>query len=183
MENNTLNQLWNNNENNSNLLQAEAIIKKAKSQRKRQYIGIIVLSITVIILVVYATLFFPKNFNNFSLGLLLMIVPLVFRIGLEWLSIYKKQSKITEMNSKLFHSYLKRFYKLRKVVNYIITPLCFGIYVYGLTLLFPYFKNEFSEGFYTYLIISAIVSLVVIAAIIVNATIKEEKFYQNLSNS
>ena len=180
MKNDILNQLWNSGKNPSALVQPEALIKKAKSQRQLQYIGITVLSVTVLILIIYAVLFFPKHFNNFSLGLLLMIIPLVFRIALEIGSIYKKQSKITEMDSKAYHNYLKRYYNFRKVVNYAITPVCFGIYVYGLTLLFPYFKSEFSNGFYTYLVVSGIISLLVIAFIIVRGILKENRFYKEV---
>ena len=182
MDNDKLNQLWNNDSTTPNLIQPEAIVQKAKSNRQRHYIGIVVLSITVVIITIYAVAFFPKNFNNFSLGLLLMIIPLVFRIALEFASIYKKQSKLVEMDSKGYHNYLKRFYSLRKVVNYIITPICFGIYVYGLSLLFPYFKREFSEGFYTYLIVSGIISLMAIAFIIIRGIVKENRFYRELMN-
>lgn len=180
MENDILNQLWNDDKQFS-LLQPKEIIKKARSQRQRQYIAIIVLSLTVLILVVYAGFYFPKNFNDFSLGLLLMILPLVFRIVLEFASIYKKQSKITEMETKAYHNYLKQYYRFRKVVNYIITPVCFGIYVYGLSLLFPYFKREFSNGFYIYLVVSGIVSLVVIAGIIIRGIVKENSFCKNIN--
>ena len=180
MENDILNQLWNNDDHNPDLVQPETIIQNAKSQRKRQYIGIVVLTTTVLILIVYAVLFFPKSFNNFSLGLLLMIVPLVLRIALEVFSIYKKQSKIVEMSSKNYHNYLKRFYNFRKIVNYIITPLFFGIYIYGLTLLFPYFKREFSEGFYTYLVISGVISLILIGFIIIRGIVKENRFYKEV---
>ena len=90
------------------------------------------------------------------------------------------KSKLVEMDSKGYHNYLKRFYSLRKVVNYVITPICFGIYVYGLSLLFPYFKREFSEGFYIYLVVSGIVSLLVIAFIIIRGIVKENQFYNEL---
>ena len=180
MDNDKLSQLWNNDNPTPILVQPNAIIQKAKSNRQRQYVGIIVLSVTVMIITIYAAAFFPKNFNNFSLGLLLMIIPLVFRIALEFASIYKKQSKLIEMDSKGYHNYLKRFYSLRKVVNYVITPICFGIYVYGLSLLFPYFKREFSQGFYIYLVVSGIISLLVIAFIIIRGIVKENQFYRVL---
>jgi len=180
MNKDILNQIWNEDGNKASLSQPETIIKKAKSQRQRQYIGIVVLSVTVLILVIYAVVYFPENFNNFSLGLLLMIFPLVFRIGLEWVSIYKKQSKLVEMDSRAYHNYLIGFYRNRKIINYIVTPICFGIYVYGLTLLFPFFKREFSQGFYTYLLFSGVISLIVIAAIIVRGIIKENAFYKEV---
>jgi len=66
MANDILNQLWNDDGKTPSLSQPETIIKKAKSQRQQQYIGIVVLSVTVLILVVYAVAFLPDNFNNFS---------------------------------------------------------------------------------------------------------------------
>jgi len=180
MNSDILNQLWNDDGKNPSLSQPETIIRKAKSQRQRQYIGIVVLSFTVLILGVYAVAFLPDSFNNFSLGLVLMIFPLVFRIALEVFSIFKKQSKLLEMDSKAYLSYLILFYKFRKVIHYTVTPICFGIYVYGLTLLFPFFKKEFSQGFYTYLLLSGFISLVVIAAIIIRGILKENTFYKEV---
>ncbi len=182
MKNDILNKLWNSEEHPSPLAQPEAIIKKAKLQRQRQYISIIVLAVSVVILGLYAGLYFPKNLNHFGLGLLLMMAPLVFRIILEWVSIYKKETKIMTMQSKAYHNYLKLYYSFRKVVKYGITPLCFGIYTYGVTLLFPYFKREFTSGVYIYLVATAIVSLIVIAGIIVRGIAKENQFYKAIVN-
>ena len=51
MENDKLNQLWNNQKINSNINTPENIIKLAKKQRNGQFLSIIILSITIVILI------------------------------------------------------------------------------------------------------------------------------------
>lgn len=181
MENDKLSQIWNSQKNDLLLENPENIIKKANKQRNGQFISIIVMSITVIILLIYAAYFVGNNWNKFSLGMVLMISSLSFRIILEFISLYRKESHLVSLDSQSFNKYLKRYYKMRLKVNYIITPICFAIYIYGFTMLMPYFKRMFSEGFYTYILISGIVSFIVIAVIIIKGILKEQNFL-NLLN-
>lgn len=181
MENDKLTQLWNQNKDNSTIADPETIIKKAKKQRYGQFIAIAVMSLTVLILLIYSLYSINNQWNNFALGLVLMISSLTFRIILEFVSLYQKENHLITLDNVSFKKYLKRHYKLRLIVNYIITPICFIIYIIGFTKLLPYFKKEFSEGFYTYILISGIVSLFVLAVIIVNNILKESDFLKQLN--
>jgi hypothetical protein len=93
---------------------------------------------------------------------------------------YRKESRLIALENLAYQKYLKTYYRMRLRANYIITPLCFGVYIFGFTLLLPYFKKEFSVGFYNYILISGIVSLVIVALIILNSIAKEHRFLRQL---
>ncbi len=181
MKNDTLQQLWDAQEGNLPIESPETIIQKAKSQRRGQWLTIIILSLTVITLVVFA-LSFVNQWNSFFGGLLLMISSLVFRIVLEYISMYRKEGQLIALDNKSFRMYLKTYYKNRLKVNYYITPICFALYVIGFLLLLPYFKRELSSGFYTYIIISGIISLIVLIVIIAHSVKKEQGFLRQLQD-
>lgn len=182
MENNILNNIWNSQDNES-ISNPEAIISKAKKQRKRQYWSVLIMSLTVAILIGYTIFVSPNQWNNFALGLLLMILSLVFRILLELRTIYLKESKLISLDNKSYKTYLKKHYKLRLWINYIITPICIAIYIYGFYLLLPYFKREFSEGFYLYLLISGFASIAGVIAVIIYSIRKELRFLNKLKQN
>ena len=181
MENDKLTQTWNWQKNMPPIANPTDIIKKAKKQRYTQFIAIVVMSLTVLILLGYAVYHINNPWNNFTLGLVLMISSLTFRIVLEFVSLYQRENQLISLDNKSFKKYLKRHHKIRLVVNYIITPICFILYTYGFTKLLPYFKQWFSKGFYTYILISGAVSLFVIAIIIVNTIRKESSFLKQLN--
>ena len=179
MENDLLNTIWNK-QDKFNLNNPESIIAKAKTQRRSQKATSLIISLTIVVLMIYAIYVSPTKWNSFSLGLLLMISSLVLRVVLEFGTMYHKQSQLIALDNKSYRTYLKRYYKLRLVINYYITPICVAVYIYGFYLLLPYFKKEFSEGFYTYIIISGVVSLLAIIAIIINTILKESRFLKHL---
>ena len=183
MNKDKLSQIWNSQEKEISLEHPENIIKKAKKQRNGQFISITVMSITVIISLIYATYYVGNNWNKFTLGIVLMISSLSFRIILEYVSLYRKESQLISLDNRSFNKYLKRYYKIRLKVNYIITPLCFAIYIFGFIMLLPYFKQIFSAGFYTYILISGFGSLVVIGVIVIKSILKEQKFLNLLNKS
>lgn len=180
MENDQLTQIWDSQKKESPLMNPGQIIKKADKLRKKQFIGVAVMSITVVVLLIYAGYYASGRWNDFTLGLVLMIGSLTFRVILEFISLYRKESRLIALDNRAFKHYLKKHYKLRLKINYFITPLCFAVYVYGLLKLLPYFKQAFSAGFYTYILISGFVSLLVIAVIIVNNILNENKFLNQL---
>lgn len=182
MEKDKLTQLWSGQQSTITDIDAQQLILKSNKQRNKQLIGIVVMVVTLVILAIYAVLFLPQQWNTFSLGLLLMIGSLTFRIALEFYYRWIKETRLVTMDYKAFQDYLTSYYKSRRWINYVITPICFGLYCYGLILLFPYFKREFSDGFYTYLIYSGALSLLIIAVIIIYGIIKEHRFMKSMSN-
>jgi heme exporter protein D len=180
MENDNLNKLWDIQANDISNFNPEEIITKAKKQRNSQYSSITVMSLTVMVLIIYAFYYAFNQWNTFNLGLILMISSLTFRIVLEFYSLYRKEKQLISMAQKSYHAYLKKYYKIRLIINYVITPVCISVYIFGFYLLLPYFKEYFSKGFYTYIIVSGVISLIVIIAIIVKNTIKEQRYLKQL---
>jgi len=179
MENDSLNKLWEVQANDSSTSPKEIIIK-ANKQRNEQYTSITVMSLTVVILIIYAFYYAFNQLNTFNLGLIFMISSLTFRIILEFYSLYRKEKQLISMAQKTYYAYLKKYYKARQIINYIITPICIAIYIFGFYLLLPYFKQYFSKAFYNYILISGIISLIVIIAIILKSIIKEQRFLKQL---
>jgi len=138
------------------------------------------MSLTVVILIIYAFYYAFNQLNTFNLGLIFMISSLTFRIILEFYSLYRKEKQLISMAQKTYYAYLKKYYKARQIINYIITPICIAIYIFGFYLLLPYFKQYFSKAFYNYILISGIISLIVIIAIILKSIIKEQRFLKQL---
>ena len=180
MENDNLNKLWEIQANDSSNFNPKDIITKAKNQRNGQYISITIMSITVVILIIYAFYYAFNQWNTFNLGLILMISSLTLRIILEFYSLYCKEKQLISLAQKSYHAYLKRYYKTRLMINYVITPICIAVYIFGFYLLLPYFKGYFSKAFYNYILISGIISLVAFIALIINSAIKEQRFLKQL---
>ncbi|WP_425075981.1 hypothetical protein [Psychroserpens sp. S379A] len=180
MENDNLNKLWDNQANDISNLNPKDIITKAKKQRNSQYISITIMSLTVAILIIYAFYYAFNQWNTFNLGLIYMISSLTLRIILEFNSLYLKEKRLISMTQKSYHAYLKKYYKARQKLNYVITPICIAVYIFGFYLLLPYFKEYFSKGFYNYILISGILSLIFVIAIIINSIIKEQRFLKQL---
>ncbi|QXP59830.1 hypothetical protein [Olleya sp. HaHaR_3_96] len=180
MENDNLNKLWDIQVNDISNFNPKDIITKAKKQRNSQYISITVLSLTVVVLIIYAFYYAFNQWNTFNLGLIFMISSLTLRIILEFLSLYRKEKQLISMTQKSYLAYLKKYYKTRQIINYIITPVCITVYIFGFYLLLPYFKVYFSNGFYTYIIVSGGISLIVVIVIIVKSTINEQRYLKQL---
>ncbi|MGY6557883.1 MAG: hypothetical protein ACXIT9_01235 [Nitritalea sp.] len=183
MESDKLQELWNRQVGKMPTFTPGDILLKAKKQRTVQYISITVLVLTALILSVYAWFYAFKQWNSFNLGLLLMISSLVVRVLIEMLSFYRKESRLVTMDHKSYHAYLKKYYGIRRFVNYLITPVSVITYIIGYSLLLPYFKAYFSYGFYTYIQVSGAVSIGGIILLILYGIIKEERLLKQLHAS
>ncbi len=158
----------------------QSIISKAGKQRRGQFLTIAILAITVLILLVYTLYFASSSWNDFTFGLFLMISSLIFRVVLEFVTLYRKENRLIALDNMAFRTYLKKHYRLRLGINYVITPVCFVVYIIGFTRLLPYFEREFSPGFYQYILISGILSLVLVGGIIIYSIITEQRFLRQL---
>ena len=180
MQNDNLKELWEIQANDSAKFTPKDIISKAKKQRNGQYISIIIMSLTVVLLIIYSFYYAFNKWNGFNFGLILMICSLTLRIILEFYSLYRKEQRLISMAQKSYHAYLKKYYKTRQRINYIITPICIAVYIFGFYLLLPYFEDYFTKAFYNYILISGIISLIIVIAIIIKTTIKEQHFLKQL---
>lgn len=167
--------------------QPEALIRlaeqKAKKVKTKQLVTIAILSITVIVIIWYFATYAGTTFNRFSIGLLLMIVSLLIRIVIEYISFRKLHKIDIRADFKTYTKQLTAFYNKRRMIHLIITPLLFAAYVTGFILLLPVFQEQFSEGFYRYVLVSGIVSMVVLAFVIIQVNRRELKLLAHLKQS
>lgn len=180
MKNDELKQLWSKQKNVLPSPPPQDIIAKAKSQRRGQFISITILGITVIVLLLFSLTYATNQWNGFSFGLTLMIASLSFRIIIEFSFLFRKEGQLITLDHGAYRSYLARYYRSRLWINFLLSPLCFGIYVFGFSKLLPYFKQAFSPGFYTYLVVSGVISLLALVGIVGYSVIKEERFLRAL---
>lgn len=153
------------------LMQLSVEQTKQVKAKFRWTIGL--LSFVVFILIAYFATYADFRFTSFSNGLLLMIGSLTIRIVLEWISTlqFQRLDRLTDFNTFLKQS--TAFYRKRRLLHLIFTPLLYATYIIGFVLLLPVFKQEFSNGIYLYLVFSGFGSLGVLAWFIYKANRKE----------
>lgn len=152
---------------------AKRILKKINFVRKKQRITNIVLGLTTIILVAFFFYVSAYNFQSVMIGLLLMIGALVFRIGIEFLSLHTLRNMDVSSTFEKFKQQMIGYYKGRTKVHFVATPIIILIYCIGFIMLLPAFKESLSSGFYNYILISSIVSILILCLFIAREVKKE----------
>lgn len=159
---------------------SKQIIDKLNFIKKKQQITSVVLSVTAIVLTVF--FFYVMAYKNTTafFALLLMISSLFIRISIEFFSINKlKQINITVTHAS-FKSQVINYYKKRIKIHYIITPVLFSLYIIGFVMLLPFFKAGVSSWFYTYILVSGAVFLIIIAMYVKKQIQKELRLIKNI---
>ena len=153
--------------------QLKSIIEKSKRIRKKQLIGQVVLGITALVLILF--FFYISAYKNATvfLGLGIMIGSLLLRIGIEFFAMVKKSHFPADKDMTQFNQDLIRFYKRRRYIHFIVTPVLFGSYIIGFMMLLPSFKEALSSGFYTYIIVSSVFIFLALA-ILIGVQIRKE---------
>ena len=165
---------------------ATEIIKKAESQTKkikRNHLWTrVILSFTSIILISYYIWAGAYRHTQFSIGLCIMIVMLVSRVALEWISVKKLANLNTDLTLIEYSKLAYQFYTWRKKIHYILTPIIYLTYTAGFTVLLPVFKSIFSRGFYLYILLSGYTFLFLFAVFMIRFIQKEIKLLHFLKN-
>lgn len=153
--------------------QFKDIIEKSKRIHKKQLIGQVVLGASVLVLILF--FFYISAYKNSTLfwGLGIMIGSLLLRIGIEFMAMIKKSHLPADKAMKAFNRELAGFYKRRKYIHFIITPLLFGTYIFGFLMLLPLFKEALSSGFYRYIVVSSVFIFLALA-ILIGVQIRKE---------
>lgn len=131
------------------------IVEKSNQIRKKQWIGQMVLAVTSILLIAFFFYISAHKNPMVFMGLGVMIGSLLLRIGIEFFAMIKKNYFPADKDMKAFNGALLRFYKRRRFIHFVVTPLLFISYIFGFMMLLPSFKLTFSTGFYTYILISS----------------------------
>ena len=158
----------------------KAITKKVSFLKRKQQITNIVLSITAIILIGFFFYVAAYRVNAAMYGLFLMIGSLAIRIGVEVLSVRKLRHLDMVLNASVFKEKLVAYYRKRIKIHYILTPLAIIAYCIGFMQLLPIFKENLSSGFYTYIVVSSIVLLLILGLFIAKQIKNELSLLQEL---
>jgi hypothetical protein len=161
------------------------IIRKAeqgtKEIRKKHKGTITVLSVTVLVLLLYSIAFSSGMVNNALTGLALMVTSILVRIAAEAIS-YRRFAAIDIKKSlQQYTQQTVLFYKFRKKILLLLTPLALLLYTAGFLLLLPGAKQHVSPGFYVYIIVSGILFAIFICWLIAKQTKKEIQLLQFLT--
>ncbi len=162
--------LWNQQPDASQSETAMAIMTRAETDSKRLLAThrgtMVTLSATVLVLAGYFWTYGTTSNRTVLVGSLLMVVSLLLRIGVEYVS-YRRFARIklnTDLRTCL--EQISAFHRIRQQIQFVVTPLSFGSYVWGFILLLPYIKAGVSEGFYLYIIFSGTLFLLLIGVVI-----------------
>lgn len=159
---------------------AKQVMDKIRSIKKQQRITNLILACTGLVLIFFFFYISAYQFRTVTIGLLLMISALLIRIGLEFFSIRTlKRLNITE-DAIRFKQHLTKYYKNRTRVHFIFTPLIIIQYCIGFMMLLPAFKSSLTEGFYSYIVISSVLLLVVLSWFIAKQIKNELRMLKDL---
>jgi hypothetical protein len=162
------------------------IIKKAEAHTKkikRNHLWTsAILSLTCIILITYYIGMDAYKQTLFSLGLIIMIGMLILRVALEWISMKKFKNIKTDVSLIEYSKLTHQFYQWRKKIHYVLTPIVYLTYIAGFALLLPVFKENFSKGFYLYIVFSGFGFLLLFGFFMVKIIKKEIQLLDFLKN-
>lgn len=165
---------------------AAEIIKKAEAHTKKikrnHFWTRAILSLTSLLLIFYFIWVGAYKHTVFSIGLCIMITMLLFRIILEWISMEKLKNLKSDVSLIEYSKMVQQFYKWRKKIHYIFTPLIYLIYIAGFIILLPLFKENFSNGFYLYIVLSGFGFFLIFGLFMIKMIKKEIQLLRFLRN-
>jgi len=156
-------------------------IKIGAKNVSKQYVGNqIILGITAGAVLTFALVYAGFSTTTTAIGFSLMIGCLLVRIGFEFYHNHRMKMLDFTLGANDLRNKLVKHFDQRKWVHYVLTPLCVITYTVGFILLLPTFKNALSEGFYTYILISGPILLVLLIGLLVYVIRKENKLNNQL---
>jgi hypothetical protein len=165
---------------------AADIIEKAETHTKKikrnHFWTKAILSLTALILISYYIWVGAYKQTLFSFGLCIMITMLLIRVALEFSSVKKLGNLKTDVTLIEYSKQAQQFYQWRKRIHYIFTPIIYISYIVGFTFLLPIFKENFSRGFYLYIVFSGFGFLLIFGLFMVRIIRKEMKLLDFLKN-
>jgi hypothetical protein len=144
----------------------EVLYKKIKAKEKANYFfyygTISILAITLIVISLFFYFVAPVKELWSRIGVGLMISGLVFRIGIEILSIQKAKRMNALNNALVATENTIKFHQFRKMIHHKIAPIIIVLYTIGFYMITP----EFSKYINFWLLVWFNVSYVIIGIIL-----------------
>jgi len=158
------------------------IIDKVNDIKKKQKQTNIILFLTILVLIAFFVYIAAYKYLIVASALLLMIGSLAVRIGLELQSIKKLSRLNVNISACSFKENIISYYKNRVHIHLIWTPIIILIYSIGFVMMLPSFKASLSSGFYTYILVSSVVILVILSFFIYKQIMKELSVLKELTD-
>lgn len=141
---------------------------------RRTYVStLLILTATLVGIAIFFYYFGVRLDRPIPTPVLLMTGALAIRIGAELFGKIDLKNIRPDLSALAYEGRLRRFYSQRKWVHFLLTPLSMLAYCYGFILLIPYFKDEVSPGFYTYILVSGVICLLLLSWIIIRQAREE----------
>lgn len=174
---NDLQHLWHNQPAAKQVPLPDTIIAQSEKYirliRRTQRFTMFILLLTVSGLVLYFKRYSHGGFSGFNIGLCMMIGALLLRSITELVNFLQLQKIQVTAGFQLYRERMLRFYKRRRVIHLLVTPVTMLLYITGFVLLLPVFRTVFSTGFYWYLVASGSLFFLVFSFMLFR-TIKKE---------
>jgi len=171
--------IWSKQPNAIGRTSAAELIRKGEEHIKKVRAGqwgtIAIISVLIIVLVGYFFGMRAYKMNGLTIGLTLMIVVMIARVVLEWMSANRFRSIKPHNTLAEFSTKMQQYYAWRKKIHTIFIPIIYILYVIGFTLLLPAFKANLSYGMFLYCVISGYGFLTAFAFFMVRILRKEMK--------
>lgn len=110
---------------------------------------------------------------GYGLPVALMLGALFFRILAEIIGRFHIRRISPGLGAADYRAALSKYHGARLWIHYLLTPLALIAYVWGFVLLTPTFREQLSEGFYNYILVSGGAVLVGILWLIVYSIRRE----------
>jgi len=161
---------------------AKQIVEKIERIASKQRITNFVLAATGIVLIFFFFYISAFKYQTVMFGLILMIAALAVRIVIEILSIRSLRHFDVAADATKFKKNLSKYYKNRKKVHVVLTPIIGLVYCLGFIMLLPSFKANLPIGMYHYILISAVILLLVLGWLIAVQTRNELRMLRTLNS-
>ena len=142
----------------------QEIIRKSGDKHNKKRINKVLLGAVILILGLFFFYLSTDLGSTAFWGLGIMTGSLVMRMYIEFV-MFKNRFPIDEANIH-YKRQLISYYKNRKYIHFIITPLWFAAYIYGFVMLLSNFEQELLGEFYVYIIYSSWVVFLGLAVLI-----------------
>lgn len=125
--------------------------QKVKKLKNNYYLTIGILTTLIIFLSYFYYSIFNSQISRQIKGLEVMIIVIIVRVILESISVFKFKKVDFTTDFKTYTKQLVSFYKFRRLIHFILTPIIYTLYILGFISLLPLFKENLSKGFYLYI--------------------------------
>ena len=147
--------------------------KHTQKIKVKQFWTIGILGISILIFSWYSLVYVGFRFSWFHVGIALMFSSLLLRLIVEYRSYISFRQIDIRSDFTNYTKGITEFYRNRKKIHYVVTPMLASAYITGFILLLPVFKKSFSTGFFWYIVISGWTLLILFMVILIQQIKKE----------